>query len=107
MTYDFTESRIKRFLEKYEADLNKLAENEEDLTDADRETSLGEIIVEIRAERDRAEKEGKHILQETNYVPALDEALNFLEQAIEALGTMEFESKLYDACISLSYYRVH
>ncbi|GGW34950.1 hypothetical protein [Vreelandella hamiltonii] len=107
MDNEFTEARIRKLLTLYEQRLQQLSGNGDDLSDAELSSEVQRIIQEIQHERDRADQNKNHILQETNYIPALDEALNFLEQALETVGTTNFESKLDDAAFSLGYYRHH
>ncbi|WP_409525168.1 hypothetical protein [Nitrincola sp. MINF-07-Sa-05] len=96
---EFTEVRIRKFLTLYEQRLYQLSEDDE-LSDAELSSAVEKIIQKIQHERDRADQHKNHILQETNYIPALDEALNFLEQALETAGTTSFDSKLQDAAFS-------
>lgn len=107
MENEFTEARIKKTLTQYQRQLVELHENENDLSDLDLSAQVERIVRELQQERDRADRNRSHILEETNYIPALDEALKFLSQALEVAGTTEFESKLYDAEFSLGYHLNH
>ena len=107
MDNEFTESRIRKLLTLYEQRLHQLSDNEDDLSDAELSSEVEKMIQEIQHGRDRADQNVNHTLQETNFIPALDEALNFLAQASDAVGTNSFESKLHDAAFSLGYYRHH
>lgn len=107
MDNEFTEARIRKFLTLYEQRLYQLSDNEDDLSDSELSSGVEKIIQEIQRERDRADQNRSDTFQETNYIPALDEVLNFLAQALGVVGTTSFESKLYDAAFSLGYYRHH
>lgn len=107
MDDEFTELRIRKFLALYQQRLLQLSDNEKDLSDSELSSDVEKMIQEIQYERDRADQNRNHTLQVTNYIPALDEALNFLAQALEAVSTTSFESKLYDVAFSLGYYGHH
>ena len=107
MDNEFTEARIRKFLTLYEQRLQQLSDNGGDLSDAELSSEVEKMIQEIQHERYRADQNKNHELQEINYIPALDEALTFLAQALEAIGTTSFESILDDAAFSLGYYKHH
>lgn len=107
MENEFTEARIKKNLSRYQQQLCELYENENDLSDSELSAQVEQIVRELQQERDRVDRKRNHILEETNYIPALDEALKFLSQALEVAGTTGFESKLYDAEFSLGYHLNH
>lgn len=105
MSNEFTQTRIRSFLSKYEQKIDALMENEDDLTDPEMVQQVKEIMSELESEKALAKQTNHDLLQETNYIPAIDEALNFLDQSLEEAGTEQFDSNLYDAKFSLSYYQ--
>ena len=71
--------------------------------------SIGEICKEIAAEKERANKnktEGINI-ETANYLPALQEACMYLEQALDPKSSQNVIGCLYDASFSLGYYLNH
>lgn len=82
-------------------------DNEDGLTEPELVQQVKAIVSELKSEKALAKQTNHDVLQETHYIPAINEVLNFLIQSLEVAGTTQFNSMLYDARFSLGYYQHH
>lgn len=80
MSNIFTLARIRKKIGTYSAILGSLAENLE-VVDEERSSILRKMLLEMGSERSLAMENQHDILEESNYILALDEAMNLIEQA--------------------------
>lgn len=107
MDNEFTKARVVKFLSNYVKRLDELAERRTDFVRAKFEEKVVAVISELQYELDLAQKNKSDILLDSCYIPALEEALRFLDHVDVADSVSEFDAWLYDASISLRYYLHH
>ena len=109
MDNEFTISRVKKKLADYCARLDAISDEFETATYDRKEELLiciGEIRKEIESEENRV---NKNIIEDigvecTNYLPAIQEAHMYLNQALDPESNQRVLSCLHDATFSLGYY---
>ncbi len=109
MNNEFIISRIKKQLNNYCTQLDEISEEFEVAT-YDRKEELVVLIdnmrSEIESEKDRVNKNliSDTSVESTNYLPALEEAIGYLNQALDPESNQKVTGCLYDASSSLMYY---
>jgi hypothetical protein len=77
---------------------------ESDLTKDEIMSLINEIYTDMMQERERAISANNSIIEEANYIPALDEAIMYVGNSLEGESYEEVLSQLYDASFSAGYY---
>jgi hypothetical protein len=62
---------------------------------------------DILEERELTLNNMNSIIQETNYVPALDEAIQFISTSLSEGDMIDCKNSLQDSAFSLGYYIAH
>ncbi|MDH5544993.1 MAG: hypothetical protein OEZ43_05335 [Gammaproteobacteria bacterium] len=112
MENEFTITRVKKRLSSYRDSIEAISENFESATYDRKEElmlSIEKVYKEIESEKDRAHKnDGTDIdIETTSYLPALQEASKFLDQALDPDSNQNILSCLNNASFSLGYYLSH
>jgi hypothetical protein len=98
----FTIKRVQTKLSLFKFRSEKLAESD-DLTISD----VKELMKDIEEERELTLDNMNSIIQETNYVPALDEAIKFITTGLSEGDMIDCANSLQDSAFSLGYYIAH
>ena len=112
MGNEFTNSRVRKQLSVYRTQLDVISEEFES-ADYDRKKELMDsirtICKEIECELDRATKKNttEIDLETANYIPALQEAILYLEKALAPESDQSVSGCIHDASFSLGYYLSH
>jgi hypothetical protein len=98
----FTTRRVQTKLALFKFRSEQLAESD-DLAISD----IKELMKDIVDERELTLNNMNSIIQETNYVPALDEAIQFISTSLSEGDMIDCKNSLQDSAFSLGYYIAH
>ncbi len=106
MDNEFSLARVKKYLGEFRDRLDRAMEliEDSDLTKDEIMSSIKDIYTDMNQERNRATKASNSILEETNYIPALDEVIMYVGNSLEGKSFEEVSTQLYDASFSAGYY---
>lgn len=98
----FTIKRVQTKLSLFKLRSEQLAESE-DLAISE----IKELLKDILEERELTLSNMNSIIQETNYIPALDEAIQFITTSLAEGDIIDCANSLQDSAFSLGYYIAH
>lgn len=104
MDSEFTIARVNSRLENYAKRLDSLLEND-DISPDEKKNEISQIKTEIEDEINLAEINDRSVIEWASYVPALKEALLYIEKISNESSTIE--DGLYNAAFSLRYFKDH
>ena len=104
---EFSNARVVKRLTTYHLELDKIYE-EFGGAKYDRKEELKEqlktVLGALNSEKERAEKFCHSSTEHAMYIPALDEAINFLSKVFDDRVQTPTSSCIYDAIFSIGYY---
>jgi hypothetical protein len=106
MDSEFSVARVKKQLNGFASHIDEIMFND-DISPDELAFKVKGLIKLITDERDRAENNLSSVIEESNYLPALNEAISFLGLGLTENSNTDLNGYLYDAAFSLRYYLHH
>jgi len=102
----FSTARVKKYLDEYKCRLDNILEviDKADQSKDEIMSIIKDILSDMIQERDRSVTINNSIVEEMNYIPALDEAIEYVRICFVCKSFDEVSSKIYDASTSLDFY---
>lgn len=107
MDNEFTDARVKNRLADFIVQLEEVSNLFEDASYQEKEkliTRIKNIRDDLVSERTRATKSKNSLTEISFYLPALDEAILFLNKIFDNESNENLQACLYDARFSLQFY---
>lgn len=106
MENEFTTKRVKTFLTKFLLEIERIIDSI-DLSDEQFFEEVKALFNVASEEKKLCEKRKSSTIEDSHYIPALDEVLKFLEIGLDSESRDKSVSILSDAGLSVSYYLAH
>ena len=104
---EFSNIRVRKRLKVYHTDLDRIYEEFSEATYHRKEElkdQLKALLGTLAGEKERAERFCKTGTEQAMYIPALDEAINFLSKVFDDSVQTPTSGCIYDAMFSIEYY---